>query len=412
MALLKFIHSADLHLDSPFKGKNQLPDKLKEKLRTSTFKAYERLIQQAIHHQVDFVLLVGDLFNEEVRSLKAQVKLREGFDRLKQYGIQVYISYGNHDYIMGAHYPIAYPENVHIFEEEEVKVLPFYKDHTLLANIYGFSYEQRAVTKKMTPFYMKEGDAAFHIGMLHGSLETQTEHDVYAPFSMQDLYRTSIDYWALGHIHKRQILSDDPPVIYPGNIQGRSHKESGEKGCYLVEWKGEAFSYQFLPLHSFTYEQVTVECDSITHAQQLEEALERAKAMLTSDDAVMLKVMIKSSHGMLKKWKAAGLVDEWRELVNDRETLDGPWVWIDQVQIEDVSTWNEEELRNSSHFAGEFLRNLDEMTEDEFYDFIGPLFSHRRASKWLDQLTDTDKRELKEAAKEMVLQQIVTGEEE
>ncbi|WP_101843405.1 DNA repair exonuclease [Halobacillus sp. Marseille-P3879] len=408
MTTLKFIHSADLHLDSPFKGRSHFPEHLKEKLRSSTFEAYERLIQQAIHHRVDFVLLAGDLFNEETRSLKAQVKLREGFFRLNQYGIQVYMSYGNHDYLAGAHYPISYPENVHIFDKQVVESIPFCREGEVIAQIYGFSYEEKAVSDKMVSFYHKEGNSPFHIAMLHGSLETQTDHDVYAPFSMNDLYHSPMDYWALGHIHKSQILSYSPPVIYPGNIQGRSHKESGEKGCYLVEWKDEQFTWRFLPLHSFTYESVEASCYHIEHPQQLEDVIEEAKAKRSFSSPALLKLTLKSSHGRLKKWKSKGVIQEWIELINEREPLEGKWIWIDEVTVEDVPDWDEEELKNSTHFAGEFLRNLEDLTPEQFQQSIDPLYSHRRASRWLDHLTEEEKEEVLESAKEMMLQQIIT----
>ncbi|MCP3026763.1 DNA repair exonuclease [Halobacillus sp. A5] len=408
MTSLKFIHSADLHLDSPFKGKNNFPEALKEQLRASTFEAYDRLIQKAILHHVDFVLLVGDLFNEEVRSLKAQVKLREGFERLKQHGIHVYVSYGNHDYMAGTHYPISYPENVHIFNEETVRSLPFQRENNVIAQIYGFSYEQRAVTNKMVQQFVKSEKAPFHIAMLHGSLETQTEHDVYAPFSMSELYKAQMDYWALGHIHKRQELSVHPPVIYPGNIQGRSHKEYGEKGCYLVEWKDERFHCKFLPLHSFTYERLEVDCNHVGHPQELELVFEEAKRSIASTSPMLLRLTLTSSEGKLSKWESEGLIEDWMELVNERETLEEAWVWIDETVIKDIPDWDEEELKKSNYFAGEFLRNIEEVEDEEFSQYVNPLYSHRRASKWLDELTSEERKEVMQSAKELVLQQIIT----
>ncbi|MFC7062649.1 metallophosphoesterase family protein [Halobacillus seohaensis] len=412
MRSLRFIHSADLHLDSPFKGKSYLPDELKEQLRASTFEAYERLINQAIHHQVDFVLIVGDLFNEEMRSLKAQVKLREGFQRLEHYGIQVYVSYGNHDYIRGVHYPISYPSNVHIFKDEEVRSLPFYRDDRLIANIYGFSYEQRSVTENKAQLYNKQGEADYHIAMLHGSLETaQASHDVYAPFTMADLVRKSMDYWALGHIHKRQQLSDLPPVIYPGNIQGRSSKENEAKGCYLVEWKGDQFVPYFLPLHSFIYENVEQICKNLKHPEDLEALLEEAKQSIICDSPILLTITLKGDQGLLEKWKYEGVLKQWVEIVNERENIDQEWIWIDQVFIEDQPSWNESELKASAHFTGEVLRNFDNLSNDDIQDYMAPLYKHRRASKHLNDFSDTEQQEIMESAKSLVIQQLLKGKE-
>src|SRR5690625_6351761 len=117
---ISFIHAADLHLDSPFQGLTFLPESLFEKVRQSTFNAFNRLIQTAINKKVDFILLVGDLFDNEKQSLKAQVYLRKAFEKLDQHGIDVYLSYGNHDYMNGNKHRITYPKNVHIFPNDTV----------------------------------------------------------------------------------------------------------------------------------------------------------------------------------------------------------------------------------------------------------------------------------------------------
>ncbi|WP_173917020.1 DNA repair exonuclease [Halobacillus sp. Marseille-Q1614] len=410
MSSLRFIHSADLHLDSPFKSKSHLPKELLAKLRASTFEAFDRLIQQTINHHVDFLVVAGDLFNEETRSLKAQVQLRDGFNRLKHYGIQVFISYGNHDYMKGAHYPLSFPDNVHIFDEQDVTVLPFYRGEEHIANLYGFSYVEKSVTENKTSQYKKTGNPAFHIGTLHGSVEGADEHESYAPFKIHELQNALMDYWALGHIHKRQFLADNPYIVYPGNIQGRSIKEPGEKGCYLVEAEGTNFKLSFLPLHSFTYESAVQECGAIQHPEQLEEILIKAKQQVSKKAPAILTVTLKAEQGQLTKWQSEGLVGQWVDILNEEEEFDQPWIWIDKVLVEDKVTWDEQELKESPHFAGEFLRHLDEMGEDGFHDYLSPLYRQRRASKAIDPLTESDRKEIMEAAKVLVLQQLLKGE--
>ncbi len=87
----------------------------------------------------------------------------------------------------------------------------------------------------MTAQYKKMGDAPFHIGMLHGSVEGDAEHNRYAPFQLRELKEKQFDYWALGHIHKREILSEEPYIIYPVIYKGVIVRETGEKGAYLIE---------------------------------------------------------------------------------------------------------------------------------------------------------------------------------
>lgn len=236
MKQVKFIHAADLHLDSPFKGMEMnVAQSVWERMKQSTFESFERIVDKAIQERVDFVLLAGDLYDAETRSLRAQVFVREQMKRLSQYDIPVFIIHGNHDHLGGSWAAIEFPENVHVFTEPYVEEKSFYKNGELLASIYGFSYLQQAVTDNMTAQYTKMSDAPFHIGMLHGSVEGDAEHNRYAPFQIRELKEKQFDYWALGHIHKREILSEEPYIIYPGNIQGRHRKETGEKGAYLIE---------------------------------------------------------------------------------------------------------------------------------------------------------------------------------
>lgn len=207
---ITFVHSADLHMDSLFKTKGHLPEELLERLRAGTFEAFDRLIQVCINEQADFLLIAGDVYHEELRSLKAQVHVRRGFEKLQKHDIHVYVSFGNHDFTGGAEHAVSFPENVHVFQSEEVQAFPFYKEGERLAHIYGFSYETRAVKDHKAREFQKTGHPLYHIAMLHGSLETKTDHDVYAPFTLEELKNKGMDYWALGHIHKREVLSSDP----------------------------------------------------------------------------------------------------------------------------------------------------------------------------------------------------------
>src|SRR5699024_7401917 len=123
----------------------------------------------------------------------------------------------------------------------------YQKNGQPLVSIYGFSYVNRAVhTNKAKEYDINDQQQIpFHIAMLHGSVSTNTDHDVYAPFRLSDLTSRDFDYWALGHIHKRQVLHTDPYIVYPGNIQGRNRKETGEKGCYHVTISPEDTTISF-----------------------------------------------------------------------------------------------------------------------------------------------------------------------
>lgn len=247
---LTFIHAADLHLDSPFYGISHLPEPIFARIKESTFASVRHMIDAAVREHVDFILLAGDLFDEANRSLKAQLFLKKQFERLRECGISVYVIFGNHDHLGGEWTPIEWPENVHIFSSAVPEEKSFFKEGRRIASIYGFSYQARALMENQAARYRRSTDAPFHIGMLHGTLSGSEGHDPYCPFTHDDLVKSGMDYWALGHIHKRQVLSaEHPAVIYPGNTQARHIKETGDKGYYLVHVTNGDISYEFQRAH-------------------------------------------------------------------------------------------------------------------------------------------------------------------
>src|SRR5699024_7980873 len=112
---IKFLHAADLHLDTPLIGLSDLDEDLFEYIKESTLTALNNVIEEAIKHQVESVLIVGDLFDNSEQSLKAQIKLNAAFEKLNTYDIKVYLSYVNHDFTQGNLYPVEYPNNVYIY---------------------------------------------------------------------------------------------------------------------------------------------------------------------------------------------------------------------------------------------------------------------------------------------------------
>lgn len=227
--MIRFIHTADLHLDSPFKGLKQLHPKLYNQVYQSTFKSFERLVTIAIEEAGDFIVISGDIYDGDNQSVKAQAFFREQMQRLDTASIPVYLSHGNHDFMDSGISRLKLPDNVKVFGHEPET---YYHDTVAIT---GFSYPKRWVTERMIEKYPKRAKTDFHIGLLHGFLEgSGATEDVYAPFTMGDLLAKQYDYWALGHIHKRQILNQQPPIVYSGNTQGRNPNELGEKGAFLV----------------------------------------------------------------------------------------------------------------------------------------------------------------------------------
>lgn len=243
---MKFIHAADIHLDSPFQGLRKAPDQIWQEIHKSTYDAFKNMVSTAIEENVDFVLIVGDVYDRVQHSIQADLFLNEQFERLNKKQIPVYLSYGNHDYLNENTEIIHYPDNVYVFPAQpEAKKLTLHDGTTV--TIVGFSYDKQAVKEDMVAKFPARTQTDFEIGTVHGSMDSLNAPEAnYAPFSKNELLKFHYDYWALGHIHKRQVLNENPAIIYPGNLQGRHKNEAGTKGFYLVSSEGHELKPKFV----------------------------------------------------------------------------------------------------------------------------------------------------------------------
>lgn len=398
---LKFIHASDLHLDSPFQGLSDLPEHIFSQVKDSTFHALENLVDTAIEHKVDFVLLVGDLFDHERQSLKAQVKLRGAFEKLKEHNINVYLSYGNHDFLTGNIYPITYPENVFIFQSEEVSSFTYEKDGEKLAKIYGFSYEKRAVTEnKAVDYKIEDVSIPFHIATLHGSLYGNKQHAPYASFRLTDLHKEPFDYWALGHIHQREILSEQPPIIYPGNIQGRHRHETGEKGCYLVELSKTETNYTFIPLQTIIFENKIIDVSDCEQMDELERKLR--KLFEEVHDRKLIYLTLYSNNERIYSFETEGFIQQIIELLNESYATNDTWHYIYDYQIETDRV----EQKFSNHF---FVKELyDTFKKLDMQEELEDLYHHHVGRKFLEPIAH---EEVKEEAKRYLFHHLLKVKE-
>ncbi|WP_339177799.1 DNA repair exonuclease [Oceanobacillus sp. FSL W7-1293] len=388
-AAVTFIHAADLHLDSLFKGLRHVPANLFKEIQESTFTALNHLVDEAINNKVDFVLLAGDLYDQESQSLKAQIRLRRAFERLADENIAVFLSYGNHDFRKGDSFDVEYPGNVYIFPEESVTCIPFYKNGEAAAAIYGFSYENRAVYENKSSEYERTGEEfPFHIAMLHGSVATNTEHDSYAPFQLKDLLNKRMDYWALGHIHKRQHLHADPPVIYPGNIQGRHRKETGEKGCYLVNLSRHQVKQTFLPLQAIRYEEAQVDIRDCLTPSQAEKAIMRQLPEHSVPNLLYLNITARENEAFAPD---DILVQELVEVINESLTEVFPWQYIYRYQL----VLEEESAQLKDAFLEDILKEADMAFIQEG---LNEIYHHKDARKFLSPLSEEEEQTIKSDA--------------
>lgn len=400
MKQISFIHAADLHLDSPMVGLKHLPATILSRVRESTFTALGKLIAAAIDHNVDFVILAGDLYDGEDRSLRAQSRFRNEMQKLSQKNIPVYVIHGNHDHLSGSWVNLDMPPNVHFFGSDvEMKVFQTKRGETV--HLYGFSYLQRHILDKRIDYYQKQDRADFHIGILHGNEGGKTDHDNYAPFSIKDLLEKEFDYWALGHIHKRTILSETPPIIYPGNLQGRNRKEEGVKGCYLITLNEHEAKTEFLETSDVLWEEVTVDASSAESFQEILQLCQLTiERLRKAGIGTLLTLNLKNVQ--LVDFQEKKILDtELLELLLDYENDEESFVWIVNLNLEEKQHCDRKNLMNEADFYTELFATIDDYQNPE--EARAPLYQHQLGRKYLTSLTDSEQKELMEKAEKLLI---------
>ncbi|MGE7761151.1 metallophosphoesterase family protein [Peribacillus sp. NPDC097895] len=393
---MKFIHAADLHLDTPFSGLKDLPLSILKELRESPFKAFQKIINEAIYHRVDFIVLSGDLFDGENRSLRTQVRFRTEMEKLEQHQIPAYIIHGNHDHLSGSWITVKLPDNVYVFSgQTEVKT--FEKTDGTTVHLYGFSYPRRHVRERMIETYIKAEGADYHIGLLHGNLEGHSEHSPYSPFSLKELAAKDFDYWALGHIHKHQVVSEDPLVIYSGNIQGRNRKECGVKGCLLVELDGDTKRHSFIETSEVIWDSVTIKpsADGGFDAlyKQCREVIEQ-KGFDGRSYLLEMKLDVGGAADACGEY-----LEELTRILQEEEQAE-TFVWVYKIKvIQSVPMIRTNE--RISPFMAEVSMLASEFDDTEAA--LAPLYNLPGARRYLDVIEFDEQRELLDEAESWLL---------
>ncbi len=405
MENITFIHCADLHLDSPFVGLQYMPKEIFKRIQESTFRAFTKVVDAAISKQVDFVIISGDLYDGEDRSIKAQARLRKQMERLQMENIDIFVIHGNHDHLGGGWTTIEMPENVHVFSSD-VETFEYITNKGVKVHLYGFSYPERHVRESKMDQYNKTPGADFHIGILHGHCEGgSTYHQPYAPFSIGNLLEKEMDYWALGHIHKRQILHQDPYIVYPGNIQGRNSKEQSVKGCFAVTLSKHETKLEFIETSDIVWESVTVSAKKYTYFHELFlKCKEMMENIRKQNQAVLLRLEIVDAENLEIKAIEKISNGELTESLQDGEEQEENFVWTYDLK-HDSTMKDGNYLSEYQSFKNELDSTLALLSDNDiFEEAVGELYSHIKSSRYLDRFSAEEKTELLIDAGQMLSQ--------
>ncbi|MCU5746801.1 DNA repair exonuclease [Staphylococcus sp. SQ8-PEA] len=379
--MVKFIHCADLHLDSPFKSRSHLNQPIFDDMQKSTYESFRNIVDKALREEVDFLIIAGDLFDNQNRTLRAEVFLKEQFKRLNSEQIFVYICHGNHD-PLSSNLTTSWPKNVSVFSDTVETYQTINKKGEKIF-LHGFSYKEDAsYENKIDAFPSSQGQDGIHIGVLHGTYSRSSEKDRYTEFRLEDLNSKLYHYWALGHIHEREQLSEMPQIHYPGNIQGRHFNELGDKGCLLVTGDHLKLNTEFIPTQFIRFEAATIETDAQTK-QKIYEAIQNFKSKKRGQGKAFYKLKVIVNHDSPLSEQD---ILQIKEMIDDYERNENNFIFIEKLDIE-------YKYDREQKLSKEFSRSL--IADDTIFESsMSDLYLNPRASKFLEDYNDFDRNEL------------------
>ncbi len=369
--MFKFIHAADVHLDSPLRGLSRYESVPAESIRNACRRAFENLVDLAIEEKVSFVLLAGDLYDGDWKDYSTGIFLGQQMGRLGQHDISVFAVAGNHDAANRMTKALDSPANMTILSSRKVETR---KIDDLAVAIHGRSFGKQHVYENLAVGFAAAEKGVFNIGLLHTSLDGREGHAMYAPCSVDDLRSKGYQYWALGHIHKQEFVSQDPWIVFPGCVQGRHIRETGAKGCVLVTVEDSAVSaVEKCALDVLRW----VECSvDLTDAAEMREVLERArksiKNELTSANGRPIAMRIRFEGATSISGKIAAYPERFEQQIKALGAeIAGDDLWIERVENAAVGKLDLESTLSDDSAFGKLLNDI--LATPENPDKIGGL---------------------------------------
>ena len=365
----RFLHAADLHLDTPFTGMCRVDASLVATLRDATTLAFDNLVNAALEHSVAFVVIAGDIYDGPERGVRAQLAFRNGLDRLAQAGIPSFVVHGNHDPVEDGWSAVRkWPDGVTVFGSESVATVPVERDGQRLALIHGISYARRETKDNLALGFRRDQSECFQVGVLHCNAGAHADYAPYSPCSVDDLVRAGLDYWALGHVHLRQFLHEGGPwIAYPGNLQGLSPKPSelGAKGALLVDVDdGQVASVDFLPVDVVRFDAFDLDIAELVDVAGLIDALvgaARERAATHGGRTAVLRVSLTGRGAVHLDLRRSHVRDQVLVPVRTALASATPAVWLDAIDDRTRPELDVAALRGRGDFAADLIATVDSL---------------------------------------------------
>ncbi|HEB91696.1 MAG TPA: DNA repair exonuclease [Deltaproteobacteria bacterium] len=366
MGRYRFVHTADIHLDSPLIGLANVDDHVARRIRTATREAFDALVSRSIEEEVDFLIIAGDLYDGDWRDYQTGLFFTRQMGRLKEAGISVFLLYGNHDAESRITRHLQLPDNVKVFSSRRPET---FRIDGLGVALHGQSYARPDIEHNLVPSYPEPIPGMLNVGVLHTGLGGRGGHENYAPCTLEDLVHKGYDYWALGHVHGREVIREHPHIVFPGNLQGRHVRETGPKGAVLVEVEDRAIR-ELSPFDVDIVRWARLDVD-VADAERFEDVVDRIRARIeraVREEAggrllacriellgrtVAHEELVVSTKRLLAETRAAalGLGDEV--------------AWIERVMVATEPARDSAAVSAREDALGELSRMLDAAHEDE-----------------------------------------------
>lgn len=362
---MRFIHAADIHLDSPLRGLEAYEGLPVDRLRAATRQALTNLVELCLSEQVDFLLIAGDMFDADWKDFQTALFVTRELRKLERANIPVFLIHGNHDSVEGMSKRTPWPGNVHVFDHKKPETKRL---EELRVALHGRSFPKREVLENWVPSYPQPLAGWFNIGLLHTNADGSPNHDSYAPCAVTELAAKGYHYWALGHVHDYAVLHEHPHVVYSGNLQGRHVREVGLKGCVLVEVDGtEITSTEFRTTDVLRWCDETIELQPDDDRDDVLNRVRERLAELHAQGDGRLVVARLQLTGRTRAHQELVRDDSRLQIIADIRSLAGEFndeIGIEKIKFRTQSPLDLDQLRLRQDHVGELLRLIADVARD------------------------------------------------
>lgn len=416
----RFVHAADLHLDTPFKGLRAADPEVANALVDASLAAFDALVDLVIEKDAAFLLVAGDVYDGPERGIRAQIHFRDGLARLSERGVLSFVVHGNHDPVDTGWSALGdeWPEGVTVFPAptgpgEPAPVVPVRRDGAVVATVQGVSYPRRDMAESLVPHFRRPEGPGFHVGLLHANVRgAASGYDDYSPCTLDELRAVGLDYWALGHIHGHLVLAGevgrtDPFVVYPGNLQARSMKPSelGPKGAVVVEVVGGVVrSLEHVACDQVRFELLELDVSHLDSVHALCDALEEeaeSRRRAARGRSLLLRARLIGRSNLHSDLVRPTALEDLLSSLRERAARPGrgpgaPFVYWEGLEDATRPVAELDELVDREDFLGDLARTARELAGagpgaadiEALAAGVGPREARRRADALVRRLSD------------------------